>query len=156
MSSGVPESLSKKLNTKIKYSFLNNNQFLYTLKHSRYVVSAPGLTTILESIYLEKSILFTFEQHGSHEYNIKSIKSSDFSENCFSIRSIFNQNNSKINSLLDIYQLMLNDNDEFYNYYKEFTHKLLNVIPIKKDIVLHNIYSDSKKLTEIKSIIEYD
>ncbi len=62
--------------------------FLNMMQEAAVVMSSPGLTSILESIFMKKPVIFLPEQHGSQTYNMSRLKQSPFAKFAISISDV--------------------------------------------------------------------
>ena len=89
-----------KFNKKIDFNFQNQEDFLIESISSKYVISIPGLTTIMEFFKFGIAAVFCFEQHDSHLHNFKYLQElgytgtvmvNDYTNSCQNISEAYNQ-----------------------------------------------------------------
>lgn len=137
----------------IEHCFYSSSEFKDKLKCSKFSVSAPGLTTILESIYLNKPTLFSFEQHGSHDYNLESLNISPLKYNALSIKEILIRKSIKIDCKSKMYNFILRDENIFELIYNVFVERLVNLYEFNQKEVLNEINAECIELESIKNIL---
>lgn len=75
-------------NRTIEHGFYGNADFLRQMRNAKITLSSPGLTTILESVFMAKPVVFLPEQHGSQIYNMSKIRETQLGDFTVAISDI--------------------------------------------------------------------
>ncbi|OHD27727.1 MAG: hypothetical protein A2Y34_08840 [Spirochaetes bacterium GWC1_27_15] len=135
----------------IKYRFLKHNIFVESLKKSKYIFSPAGLTTLIESVSLNKLPFLLSEQHYGSYINYESLNGTLLYDISFSLKNIFSDiviTNDDYKGSLEI----INYTEKILknkNLYKKFCD--ITFIKINNFINLNDNFID-KALTEINSL----
>lgn len=139
----------------VEHKHMKSKEFVALMRQARVVMSSPGLTTILESIYMKKAIIFLPEQHGSQSYNMLQLKSSPLAKLTVSISEFYNRgNNHKVtfNNESEFFEQM---NTELFDaVYRKISSKMTFLIEntqcIDFDSVIKTLNENTMSMTEVE------
>jgi len=146
------QNLIIKDNLRFCHLLFNNRDFQTAVRKSSIFISAPGLTTIMESITLNKQLFLMFEQHASHFYNISVLRKSPFKKCIISLSDYF-PSIKNLNNPENYYLKILENKDLFNVIYHDFKFKLLQKTPVNFDFVRNELFRNAIPFQKaIKSI----